>query len=188
MQPLHGIRVVEVGASVVSAAATKTFSDYGSDVVTVEPPRAGRSAGSLRSPTTGRNIDRGAYHLAFNTGSARSRSTSERRGSRGAPRLLRTAQLAVFDGAPAEILRLRALVDDEEGPSTVAITPHGLTGPYAERRENDLSMLSWTTRVHRNAIEGREPLRYAPEADTCRPPTPRPPPASRSAGGCATAA
>ncbi len=165
VQPLNGIRVIEVGASVASAAATKTFSDYGADVVTVEPP----AVGSLRRlppfPGDRPHIDRGAYHLAFNTGKrsiALSLDTTS--GREVLARLFRTAQLAVIDSAPSEVRRLRALVDAEEGPSTVAITPHGLTGPYAERRENDLSVLSWTTRVHRNAIEGREPLRYAPEA------------------------
>ncbi|MYH41640.1 MAG: hypothetical protein F4150_07790 [Chloroflexi bacterium] len=165
MQPLHGIRVVEVGASVASAAATKTFADYGSDVVTVEPPAVGPLRRLPPFPDDRPHIDRGAYHLAFNTGKrSLALDLLTPSGREVLQRLLRTAQLAVFDGAPAEILRLRALVDDQEGPSTVAITPHGLTGPYAERRENDLSMLSWTTRVHRNAIEGREPLRYAPEA------------------------
>ena len=165
MQPLHGIRVIEVGASVASAAATKTFSDYGADVVTVEPP----TVGSLRRlppfPEDRPHVDHGAYHLAFNTGKrSLALDLATASGREVLTRLLHTAQLAIFDGAPPEIRRLRALVDAEEGPSTVAITPHGLDGPYAERRENDLSVLSWTTRVHRNAIEGREPLRYAPEA------------------------
>ena len=165
MQPLHGIRVVEVGASVASGAATKTFSDYGADVVTVEPPAVGPLRRLPPFPDDRPHIDRGAYHLAFNTGKrSLALELQTPSGREVLARLLRTAQLAVFDGASAEILRLRALVDEEQGPSTVAITPHGLTGPYAERRENDLSVLSWTTRVHRNAIEGREPLRYAPEA------------------------
>lgn len=165
MQSLDGIRVIDVGASVVSAAATKTFSDYGADVVTVEPPTVGPLRRLPPFPNDQPHLDHGAYHLAFNTGKrSLALDLATTSGREVLARLLRTAQLAIFDVAPSEVGLLRALIDAEGGPSTVAITPHGLDGPYAERRENDLSVLAWTTRVHRNAIDGQEPLRYAPEA------------------------
>jgi crotonobetainyl-CoA:carnitine CoA-transferase CaiB-like acyl-CoA transferase len=165
MQPLDGIRVIEVGATVASAAATKTFSDYGAEVVAVEPP----SGGALRRlppfPDDRPHLDHGAYHLAFNTGKrSLCLDLAMASGREVLERLLRGAQLAIFDVPPSELRPLRARIDPERGPSTVAITPHGLDGPYAARRENDMSVLAWTTRMHRNAIAGQEPLRYAPEA------------------------
>ena len=165
MQPLDGVNVIEVGASVASAAATKTFSDYGARVVTVEPLSGGALRRLAPFPNDRPHLDQGAYHLAFNTGKysmCLDRTTSS--GREVLTRLLNTAQLVFFDVSSSDVRQLRALVDQVHGPSTVAITPHGLDGPYADRRENDMSVLAWTTRMHRNAIADQEPLRYAPEA------------------------
>jgi crotonobetainyl-CoA:carnitine CoA-transferase CaiB-like acyl-CoA transferase len=59
---------------------------------------------------------------------------------------------------------LRAALERSSIPTVVGITPHGLDGPYADRRESDLTLFGWSTRPHRHSIKGREPLRYAPFA------------------------
>lgn len=162
-QPLRGVRVIEVGGGVAGAAATKTFSDYGADVVTVEAQRGGLVRRLPPFPRDEPHLDRGAFHLALNTGKrsvvldATTPSGLEVLG-----RLFGLSHLVILDVPPAAAQTMLELVRDD-GPSTVTITPHGLEGPYAQRRENDASTFAWTTRMHRHAIEGRTPLRYAPQ-------------------------
>ena len=68
-QPLAGIRVVEVGGGSVSAAsATKTFADYGAEVVAVEPLAGGLVRRLPPFPEDAPRLDAGAFHLALNTG------------------------------------------------------------------------------------------------------------------------
>lgn len=162
-QPLRGVRVIELGGGVAGAAATKTFSDYGADVVTVEPPRGGLVRRLPPFPGDEPQLDRGAFHLALNTGK---RSVvldvATPSGLEVLGQLLSLSHLVILDTPPATAHAVLELVRDD-GPSTVAITPHGLEGPYATRRENDASTFAWTTRMHRHALEGRAPLRYAPQ-------------------------
>ena len=162
-QPLRGVRVVEVGGGVAGAAAAKTFSDYGADVVTVESQHGGLVRRLPPFPRDEPHLDRGGFHLALNTGK---RSivldVSTPSGREVIARLMENSQLLILDVPPVEARPLLALVG-EDGPSTVTITPHGLEGPYALRRENDASAFAWSTRMHRHAIEGRAPLRYAPQ-------------------------
>ena len=162
-QPLRGVRVVEIGGGVAGAAATKTFSDYGADVVTVESRRGGLVRRLPPFPRDEPHLDRGAFHLALNTGKRSIvMDASTPSGMEVLGRVFTRSQLVILDVSPSEARPLLELVR-EDGPSTVTITPHGLEGPYAARRENDASAFAWSTRMHRHAIEGRPPLRYAPQ-------------------------
>ncbi len=162
-QPLEGLRVVEVGGTVAAAAATKRFSDFGGSVILVEPPGGGEARRVPPFPGDRPHIDAGAFHLAFNTGK-RSLVLDHRTpsGREVVGRLATACELLILDLPPADARRILALVDPDEGPCTVVITPHGMDGPYEGRIENDLSLFAWSTRAHRHSIQGREPLRYAP--------------------------
>lgn len=162
-QPLAGLRVVELGGTVASAAATKRFSDFGGEVIAVEPPGGGEARRVPPFPEDRPHIDRSAFHLAFNTGK-RSLVLDHRTpsGREVISRLAASCELIILDLAPAEARRILDVIDAEDGPCSVVITPHGMDGPYRERRENDLSLFAWSTRAHRHSIQGREPLRYAP--------------------------
>jgi CoA:oxalate CoA-transferase len=162
-QPLHGVRVVEVGGGVAGAAATKTFSDYGAHVTTVEPLAGGLVRRLAPFPSDRPNLNCGGFHLALNTGKRSvALDLATPSGLEVLGRLLAEADLAFVDLPAAQAQAVLALVG-EDGPSTVTMTPHGLEGPYASRLENDASMFAWSTRMHRHAIEGRPPLRYAPQ-------------------------
>jgi len=162
-QPLSGIRVIEVGGTVESASATKTFSDYGAMVITVEPLHGGPVRRIAPFAGDCAHLDRGAFHLALNTGKQSIvLDTSSPSGSEVLSRLVEDADLLVVDAPPEEaksLLAVAAAVDT----SAIAITPHGLEGPYAERTENETSVFAWSTRMRHHAHPGRPPLRYAPQ-------------------------
>ena len=40
-QPFAGVRVIELGGTLAVAGSTKTFADFGADVIKVEPPTGG---------------------------------------------------------------------------------------------------------------------------------------------------
>ena len=165
--PFAGLRIVELGGAVPSTAATKRFSDLGADVVKVEPP-AGAPVRRLRPfPEDRPQLDGGAFHVALDTGKrSLLLDVDSASGREVIGRLAATADLLVSDlpAAAARALRDR-LPGGESGPSMVAITPHGLEGPFAARRENDASLFGWSTRAFNQRVPGasdRGPLRYAP--------------------------
>ena len=165
--PFAGLRVVELGGAVPAAAATKRFSDLGADVVKVEPP-AGAPVRRLRPfPEDRPRLDGGAFHVALDTGKrSLLLDIGTASGREVLARLAATADLLVSDLPAAEARPLRdRLRGGESGPSIVAITPHGLEGPFAARRENDASLFGWSTRAFNQGVPGapdRGPLRYAP--------------------------
>jgi crotonobetainyl-CoA:carnitine CoA-transferase CaiB-like acyl-CoA transferase len=168
-QPYTGIRIIEVGGTIAAAAATKTFADFGADVIKVEPPVGGEVRRTPPFPGDLPHLDRGAFHLALDTGK---RSLALDLGSpSGVQALLdvaRGAQLAVIHLPPSEARPLLAAIDTlgDAAPSTVAMTPHGLDGPIADHEEGDTSVFARTNRMLRHSFTGEEPLRYAPFVPT----------------------
>lgn len=164
-QPLAGVRVVELGGGIGGGAASKSFADFGADVVSVEPPGGGELRRQPPFAADRPHPDRGAFHLAFGMGKRSLVLDLETPSAREVlARLFRTAELVLGEVPPAEVPRLLALVDPASGPATVWLTPHGLSGPYAGRREVDLSLMAWSTRMQRQGPPGREPLRRGPQA------------------------
>ena len=103
-------------------------------------------------------------HMAFDTGKrSLALDLSTPSGREVLDRVLADADLLIAHPPVPELRALLRRVDSESGPCTVAITAHGLDGPYAERVENDLTLFGWSTRAHRHSVQGREPLRYAPQ-------------------------
>ncbi len=167
-QPLSGMRVLEVGGTIAVAAATKQFSDFGAEVIKIEPPAGGELRRTPPFADDRPHLDTGAYHLALDTGKRSLVLDVETPSGREVlGRLCSGAQLLFLQLPPEAAGRVLGVADSESGPSTVAISPHGLDGPYAGRVENDMSMFAWTTRMYRHAVEADgEPLRYAPNVAT----------------------
>lgn len=162
-QPLAGIRVVEVGSTVEAASATKTLSDYGATVIAVEPLHGGLVRRIAPFAGDCAHLERGAFHLALNTGKQSiALDVASPSGAEVLARLLEEADLLVVHAAPEEAKRLLAVAAAVDA-SAVAITPHGLDGPYAGRVENETSVFAWSTRMRHHAHPGRPPLRYAPQ-------------------------
>ncbi len=161
-QPLAGVRVIEIGGGVAVGAATKTFSDFGADVIKIEAPGGGLLRRLAPFVEDRPHIDRGAYHLALDTGKRSMVVDLETpSGLEVLSQVARGARVAFVETAPAQARPLQAVLA-AAGVSVVTITPHGLDGPYADRVENDTSTFAWTTRMHLHAIAGRPPLRYGP--------------------------
>jgi crotonobetainyl-CoA:carnitine CoA-transferase CaiB-like acyl-CoA transferase len=164
-QPLEGIRVVEIGDGVAVACAGKQFADFGADVVKVERPGGGEVRRLPPFPNDRPHRDRGGFHLSLDTGKrslALDLGTPSGREVLG--RLAAGAHLALIELPPTLAERVLATVRGAiDAPSTVALSPHGLDGPYRDRRENDLSIFAWSTRMHRHRLEEEPPLRYAPQ-------------------------
>ncbi len=165
MQPLVGLRVVEVGGTLAAGAATKRYSDFGARVTKVEPPTGGEIRRLAPFPADRPHLDTGAMHMAFDTGKrSLALDLATPSGREVLNRLLADADLLIAHQPVPELRDLLDRIDPEGGPCTVVITAHGMDGPYAERAENDLTLFGWSTRAHRHSIQGREPLRYAPHA------------------------
>ncbi|MDA0269515.1 MAG: CoA transferase [Chloroflexi bacterium] len=165
-QPLAGTRIVEVGGALAAAAATKAFSDFGADVIAVEPLAGGQVRRLPPFPGDRPDINAGAFHLSTNTGKQSIPLDLESPSGREVlGRLLQGADLAVTELSPDATRRI-LLLAEAAGVSIITITPHGLTGPYADRRETDTSIFAWSTRMHTHSQPGRAPLRYAPHLAT----------------------
>ena len=163
-QPWSGIRVVEIGDGVAVSCAGKQFADFGADVVKVERLGGGEVRRLPPFPGDRPHRDRGGFHLSLNSGKrSLALDVCTPSGREVIGRLASGAQLAFVELPPAAAgAVLDALRRAQEAPSVVVMSPHGLDGPYRDRRENDLSVFAWTTRLHRHRLEGEPPLRYAP--------------------------
>lgn len=165
-QPLAGVRVIEVGGSLAAASATNLFADFGASVVMLEPLAGGQVRRLPPFPDDRPDLNSGAVHLSTNTGKRSvALDITSPSGREVLGRLAHDADLVVIE-LPAEEARRTLAAIGDDGPSTIAITPHGLDGPFAERRENDTSVFAWTTRMHLHARPGDPPLRYAPHLAT----------------------
>ena len=168
-QPYSDVRVIEVGGTVAAAAATKTLSDFGAAVIKVEPLTGGEVRRVPPFPDDLPHIDRGAYHLALDTGKRSiALDLTTPSGVQVLLDLGRGADLALLHLPPSEARPLLAALDTlgDDAPSTVTMTPHGLDGPFADYEEDDISVFARTTRMLRHSYEGEEPLRYGPFVPT----------------------
>jgi crotonobetainyl-CoA:carnitine CoA-transferase CaiB-like acyl-CoA transferase len=167
-QPFAGIRVVEVGGTLAVAAATKTLSDYGADVVKVEPLAGAAMRRLPPFPGDAPNLEAGAYHLAIDTGKrslALDLATPSGRDvlarvAAGASLVTSHLDVATREGVDAALAAL------EVSPSRVRMSEHGIEGPWRDRVENDLTLFAGSTRMWQHAIAGEPPLRYGPNVPT----------------------
>ncbi len=160
---LEGLRVVELGAGIPAAYATKLLADLGADVIKVEPP--GGDPLRLHGPFPNDEPDpeTGTLHLFLN---ANKRGvTADLEADEGRSRLLDLAchaDLVVHNLAPSDLERLRIEHPDLEamrpGLVMVSITPFGYDTPHRDWRGNSLVTQAASGLVHRIGDPGREPL------------------------------
>lgn len=168
-RPFTGMHVIEVGGTLAAAGATKTLSDFGAGVTKVEPLAGGQERRLPPFPGDIPHLDRGGFHLALDTGKrSLPLDISTPSGFDVLLALARRSDLVVLHLPTAEARDLIAAVEALGGnaPTTVALSAHGLDGPFAERAENDLSLFAWSNRMLRHSFPGQEPLRYAPHVAT----------------------
>ena len=162
-QPLSGIKVVEIGGTIVAASATKQFTDFGAQVIKIDLPDGGEIRRTPPFYKDKPSLETGAFHIALDTGKKSIViDHSSNSGKEIISRICQDAHLVVINLPVEETKKIIQLIDKESGPSTVAISPHGLEGPYSNRTENEMSIFAWTTRMERHGHDGSEPLRYGP--------------------------
>lgn len=163
-RPLAGHRVLEVGGSLPVAAAAKLFSDYGADVIKVEPIGGAPMRRLPPFPGDIPHLEAGAWHLALDTGKRSVVVDIESTSGRDVlDRLCAQTDLVLFHVADAFARELREGIRVlATPPASVVLTAHGLDGPRSGYIENDTSLFAWTGRMRQHAIAGEEPLRYAP--------------------------
>ena len=144
---LDGIRVVEMGQMVAAPWVGKLLGDLGAEVIKVEPPAGDRAR--RRGPFRSSNTDAdqmGGLFAAINT-NKRSvvANASEPEGRSVLRQLLTDADLFVHDLAAraASDLGLAAEALRAQHPSlvTLAVTPFGHSGPYADWRAEELQIV-----------------------------------------------
>ncbi len=163
-RPLAGHRVLEVGGSLPVAAAAKLFSDYGADVIKVEPIGGASMRRLPPFPGDIPDLEAGVWHVALDTGKRSVVVDIETASGREVlDRLCAQAGLVLVHTASALALDIREGVRAlATPPAFVVLTEHGLDGPRSSHIENDTSLFAWTGRMRQHAIAGEEPLRYAP--------------------------
>jgi crotonobetainyl-CoA:carnitine CoA-transferase CaiB-like acyl-CoA transferase len=168
-QPFTGVSVIEIGGTVAAAGATKTLADFGADVIKLEPMTGGEIRRLPPFPDDTPHVDRGAYHLALDSGK---RSLAVDLSTLSGVQVL----LDLSTGVDAVVMHLppreaRSLLTalatlGSEAPTSLVMTPHGLEGPLADNEEDDISVFARTNRMLRHSFTGEEPLRYAPYVPT----------------------
>ena len=144
---LDGIRVVEMGQMVAAPWVGKLLGDLGADVIKVEPPAGDRSRRRGPFRTTGPDAHQmGGLFAAINTNKrsvVADLSVPEDRST--LQQLLAEADLFVHDMGPQDLadLDLTAETLRAQHPSlvTLAVTPFGHSGPYADWRAEELQIV-----------------------------------------------
>ncbi len=162
-QALGGLRVVELGAGIPAAYATKLLADLGADVIKVEPPGGDPLRLHGPFPNDEPHPETGALHLFLN---ANKRGvTADLEDEDGRSRLLdlaRHAHLVIHNIPPRDMERLRIehadLATARPDLVMVSITPFGYDTPHRDWRGNSLVTQAASGLVHRIGDPGREPL------------------------------
>ena len=164
---LAGIKVIEMGGGVSAPFCGKLFSDYGAEVIKVEPPEVGdpsRKWGPF--PGDVADIEKsGVFHclntnkksvvLDVNVASDREKLVA----------LIATADVLIENNTPRQMRKLGldydCLQDVNPRLVMVSITPYGQTGPYADWKATDLNAYHLTGASSRYCgLPGEAPLEH----------------------------
>ena len=164
---LAGIKVIEMGGGVSAPFCGKLFSDYGAEVIKVEPPEVGdpsRKWGPFPGDVT--DIEKsGVFHclntnkksvvLDVNVPSDREKLVA----------LIATADVLIENNTPQQMRKLGldydCLQDVNPRLVMVSITPYGQTGPYADWKATDLNAYHLTGASSRYCgLPGEAPLEH----------------------------
>ena len=161
-QPLHGITVLEVGASLGAAYCGKQLAEFGARVISLEPP----GGGATRIPPycgAASDIEASAVHLFLDTAKESAVFDLDAPVARAALAELVSRVDVVLHSLPPERARGLGLMPDEalrRWPSTVfaSVTPFGLEGPWAQMPATEMAVAALSTYVYITGDPGREPL------------------------------
>ena len=156
MKPFNRLRVIEIAGSQAGAFAAKMFSDYGADVVKVEPPAGDplRANGESLGPI-------GSEFAFLNTGKRSLCIDLEGQSGRASLKpVLEAADVIIESSAPAPLVR-RTLNLENLTAIRALISPFGLSGPYAAYRSNVFTDDAIGGHMGLSGEPDREPLKRA---------------------------
>ncbi|HIF97262.1 MAG TPA: CoA transferase [Myxococcales bacterium] len=144
---LREIRVLELGESVSSAFAARQLADHGANVVKVETSEEGWMRQRGPFPAGSSDPERSGLFLALNTSKRSVRlDLSSDAGRADLLSLIDWADILIHDSRPneAEALGIDAPTLEDRRPDlvTLAISPFGSTGPYANFHATELTVSS----------------------------------------------
>ncbi len=134
--PYASLRILDFSQGIPGPMATMLLSDFGAEVIKVEPPGGDFAAGEPGYQCWNRNKLRLVLDLASSEGLARARA------------LCQTADVAVFDHHPGELERLgldhATLAADNPGLLHVWMPPYGTTGDLSALPQDDALLAAIT--------------------------------------------
>jgi len=143
MQPLAGVRVLELGTFVSAPFCGKLFAGYGAEVIKAEPPGGdiARAHGPFKDDAP--NPETSALYLYLNTGKRSVELDLRTPAGRDAfLRLAANCDVVIENFRPADLRSLGITFDALQAVNPrlvlISITAFGQDGPYADYRANSL--------------------------------------------------
>ncbi len=166
VQPLAGLRVLELGGGVAGAYATKLFADFGADVVKVEPPGGDPLRQAVVVPGDPDPGAAGPLHLHLDTNKRSAVLDLDLAADRAiVAGLVARADLVVESFPPGTMSawglgydELRAL---RPGLVVTSITPFGQDGPYRDLPGEDIVTYAMGGPMASTGVVDREPVKLA---------------------------
>ena len=164
---LAGIKVIEMGGGVSAPFCGKLFSDYGAEVIKVEPPEVGdpsRQWGPF--PGDVADIEKsGVFHCLNTNKKSVVLDVKLPTDREKLIALIATADVLIENNTPQQMRNLRldydCLQDVNPRLVMVSITPYGQTGPYADWKATDLNAYHLTGASSRYCgLPGEAPLEH----------------------------
>lgn len=156
--PVAGIRVLDWSTSVGGAWCSKLLADFGADVTFVAP-HGGHPLQGLGSPLPGgRSAIETYLHANKRLATFDLRSAEDRAIVR---RMAREVDVVVSDLPPAALSAMELRYTDlgHAGLVMAHVTQHGMSGPLAELRGNDLTTAARSGWASINGVASRPPLK-----------------------------
>jgi crotonobetainyl-CoA:carnitine CoA-transferase CaiB-like acyl-CoA transferase len=155
---LETLKVLELSRGVAAAYCARQFSDWGADVVVVEPDGGSplRSMSPLAPAPSGARLSLIWENVAAGKRAVRRSSL----GSEGLQALFSVADILVTDLTKTELEAVGLGADRRRRDLTmVLISDFGLDGPYASWRGSELVIQALSGYLWLNGLKGQPPLR-----------------------------
>lgn len=143
MRLFEGIRVLEIGGGIAADYATKLFSDYGAEVIKIEPPTGDPVRRMV--PFIGNEPDENGSAVFLHTNSSKKSVVLDLEDQSARDSLLKlvaTADVVVESLKPGALAAMGLGFDDlvKVQPKLVvtSVTPFGQDGPYAQYEGSEL--------------------------------------------------
>ena len=153
MEGLRGVRVVDLSTRIAGPYCTKLLADAGADVVKVEA----QGGDPLRTWSATRGRLEGEDGALFRFLNASKRSVVGTPSDAHVEALIAEADLVVDDLGPGTGFDRDALRERHPRLVILALSPYGLTGPFAERPASEFTVQAESGSTGGRGVPGREP-------------------------------